>query len=77
MAWNARGFVGGTSTIFVALASPIDDLAGVLFQVHMTQHLLLMMVAPPLIWLSLPIAPMLRGLPRSIATVARGPDVSA
>ncbi len=70
--WNAVAFVGGTSTIFVALASPIDDLAGVLLQVHMTQHLLLMMVAPPLFWLSLPIAPMLRGLPRSIATVVVG-----
>lgn len=67
--WNAVAFVSGMSTILVALASPIDDLAGLLLQVHMTQHLLLMMVAPPLIWLSLPIAPMLRGLPRSIATV--------
>jgi cytochrome c oxidase assembly factor CtaG len=68
--WNALAFLGGVATIFVALASPIDELAGRLLQVHMTQHLLLMMVAPPLIWLGLPLAPMLRGLPRPIALSA-------
>src|SRR5213593_1511745 len=68
-AWNALAFLGGVATIFMALASPIDELADLLLQVHMTQHLLLMMVAPPLIWLSLPLAPVLRGLPPPIAMV--------
>ena len=34
----------------------------------MIQHLLLMMVAPPLLWLGAPLFPMLRGLPRPIRT---------
>ena len=34
-----------------------------LLQVHMIQHLLLMMVAPPLLWLGAPLFPMIRGLP--------------
>jgi cytochrome c oxidase assembly factor CtaG len=65
--WTALAFLAGVAAIFVALASPVDELAGLLLQVHMTQHLLLMMVAPPLIWLGLPLAPILRGLPRPIA----------
>ena len=39
-----------------------------LLQVHMIQHLLLMMVAPPLLWLGAPLFPLLRGLPRPIRT---------
>src|SRR5262245_23904742 len=65
--WNAVAFFAGAATMLVAVASPIERLAGLLLQVHMAQHLLLMMVAPPLIWLGLPLAPMLRGLPRPIA----------
>ena len=32
----------------------------------MVQHLMLMIVAPPLVWLAAPLFPMLRGLPREI-----------
>src|SRR5262245_10920477 len=67
---SALAFLGGVAAIAVALSSPLDDLAGALLQAHMTQHLLLMMVAPPLIWLGLPLAPMLRGLPRPMALSA-------
>jgi len=59
-------FWGGLGAIFLALASPIDVFADLLLSVHMVQHLLLMMVAPPLVWLSNPLLPMLRGLPRVI-----------
>ena len=34
----------------------------------MLQHLLLMMIAPPLLWLGAPLFPLLLGLPRSIRT---------
>jgi len=68
--WTALAFLAGFAAIFVALSSPIDELAGLLLQVHMTQHLLLTMVAPPLIWLGAPLAPTLRGLPQPIAVVA-------
>ena len=50
----------------LAVGSPLDALAGRLLQAHMTQHMLLMMVAPLLLWLGAPVAPVLRGLPRPI-----------
>ena len=42
-------FGAGMLTLFVALLSPLDALADQLFSAHMTQHLLLMLVAPPLL----------------------------
>jgi cytochrome c oxidase assembly factor CtaG/polyferredoxin len=59
-------FLCGLAAVYLALASPIEPLAALLLQVHMLQHLLLMMVAPPLLWLGLPLLPILRGLPRPI-----------
>jgi cytochrome c oxidase assembly factor CtaG/polyferredoxin len=59
-------FLGGLAVIFLALASPIDTFAAFLLQVHMVQHLLLMMAAPPLLWLGEPLIPLLRGLPRPV-----------
>src|SRR2546427_7455547 len=40
----------GLLALFLALASPLDALAELLLQVHMIQHLVLMMVVPPLLW---------------------------
>lgn len=57
-------FSAGLTTLFVAIASPLDALGELLLWLHMTQHMLLMMVAPPLIWLGQPVVPVLRGLPR-------------
>jgi cytochrome c oxidase assembly factor CtaG/ferredoxin len=59
-------FVGGLATIYFALASPIEAFSPLLLQVHMLQHLLLMMVIPPLVWLGAPFLPLLRGLPKEI-----------
>jgi cytochrome c oxidase assembly factor CtaG len=56
-------FLGGLTAIVLALASPIEPFADLLLQVHMVQHLLLMMAAPPLLWLGAPLFPLLRGLP--------------
>ena len=61
-------FLVGLATIYLALASPIEPFASLLLQVHMLQHLLLMMIAPPLIWLGWPLFPLLRGLPVPIRT---------
>jgi cytochrome c oxidase assembly factor CtaG len=71
--WQLSAFAAGIVTIFVAIASPLDAFGGLLLQVHMTQHLLLMMVAPPLIWLGAPAAPMLRGLPPALLKNGLGP----
>jgi cytochrome c oxidase assembly factor CtaG len=59
-------FLGGLVVVFLALASPIEPFAALLLQVHMAQHLLLMMFAPPLLWLGAPLFPLLRGLPQPI-----------
>ena len=42
-------FAGGIATVVVALCSPLDDLVDRSFAAHMVQHLLLMMIAPPLL----------------------------
>jgi putative membrane protein len=47
-------FCGGIAVLVTALVSPIDTLGGELFSVHMVQHLLLMLAAPPLLVYSRP-----------------------
>jgi putative membrane protein len=50
--------LAGLAVFFLTLASPIDALAdGYLFSAHMLQHLLLLLIVPPLILLSLPSTP--------------------
>jgi len=71
--WRAAAFVCGLVTLFVALASPLDAFSGFLLSAHMTQHLLLMMIAPPLLLLGCPSAPLLRGLPTRIVKPVLGP----
>jgi cytochrome c oxidase assembly factor CtaG len=62
-------FLGGLAGIYLALASPIEPFAALFLLVHMVQHVLLMMVVPPLLWLGDPFFPMLRGLPRPIRII--------
>jgi cytochrome c oxidase assembly factor CtaG len=57
-------FAGGMIVMAIALQSPIDIISEDLFSVHMIQHLLLMLAAPPLfVWSDCPIV-FLRALPR-------------
>ncbi len=49
-------FLSGLFVIFVALQSPIDTFADNAFWVHMIQHLLLILAAPPLLLLGTPAA---------------------
>src|SRR5436190_23048613 len=65
-AWQPAAFLGGLFSIYVALASRIEAFAPLLLQVPMLQHLLLMMVAPLLLWLGAPMFPLLRGLPSEV-----------
>lgn len=66
-------FLGGLAAIYLALASPLEPFAGLLLQVHMMQHLLLTMAAPPLLWLGEPLLPLLRGLPQPVRTYWAAP----
>jgi len=47
--WRLALYLGGLVALCRALLSPIDTLGSLLFVVHMTQHELLTMVAPPTI----------------------------
>jgi putative membrane protein len=71
--WRAVAFLCGLLTVWIALASPIDAVNDVLLSAHMLQHMLLMMVAPPLILLGAPLVPMVRGLPGLVARKVAGP----
>ncbi len=57
-------FLSGLAVILVALASPVDIYAEVFLWVHMVQHILLSMVAPPLLLLGMPITLALRASTR-------------
>src|SRR5262245_3632600 len=71
--WELLAFQAGLLALFLALASPLDALAELLLQVHMIQHLVLMMVVPPLLWLGAPMLPLLHGLPRPVVKRGVGP----
>jgi putative membrane protein len=58
--WAGLVFLG------LALVSPIDVLGGQFFFMHMIQHLLLVMVAPPLLWLASPLPFVMWGFPRRV-----------
>src|SRR5262249_1297998 len=70
-------FLGGLAALYLALASPIEPFAALLLQVHMMQHLLLPMAAPPLLWLSYPLLPPLRAPPRPIRNPWAAPLLSS
>jgi cytochrome c oxidase assembly factor CtaG len=79
--WRAAAFYAGLLTIVVALATPIDSISRQLFWVHMTQHVLLLGVAAPLIVLGAPWNSIWRPLPlawrrRVARTVARSPRLA-
>jgi putative membrane protein len=61
--WRLAAFVGGLLAILVAVDSPLDGLADRAFFAHMSQHLLLITVAPPLLALARPWNRMWHGLP--------------
>lgn len=77
--WEAAAFFAGQLALVVALVSPVDRLSDVLFSAHMTQHEIIMVVAPPLVVLGRPWVALLWALParmRARATrVMQGPRV--
>ncbi len=62
--WRMVCFLSGLGSLWLALASPLDTLNEQLLVLHMAQHMVLMLVAPPLLLLGSPTAPLLRGLPQ-------------
>jgi cytochrome c oxidase assembly factor CtaG/polyferredoxin len=66
-------FSAGVIALWIALQSPIDELASWLLAAHMTQHFLLTMIAPPLLLLGWPMPPLMAGVPRWLSRDALGP----
>jgi putative membrane protein len=64
--WRRWAFLSGLAAIVLALASPIEAYEGQLFSVHMIQHMLLELVAAPLLLL---------GAPATLALRAASPSV--
>lgn len=61
--WRLASYLTGLVFIGISLLSPIDTMAQQLFLMHMIQHLLLIMIAPPLLLLANPMPFVLWGLP--------------
>jgi putative membrane protein len=62
--WWPYAFVGGLFAFWAAIESPLAALDEELLTVHMAQHILLSLLAPPLILLGAPALPLLYGIPR-------------
>jgi putative membrane protein len=58
-------FLAGLAVLAVTLLSPLHARGEALLSAHMVQHLLLTMVAPPLLVLGRPLAVLMRGGPRA------------
>ncbi len=71
--WRLAMFMGGIVALFIAIASPLEELDDLLLQVHMTQHMLLMIVAPPLLLAGAPAIALVRGMPALVAKAIVGP----
>jgi cytochrome c oxidase assembly factor CtaG len=71
--WRLASFIAGIVALFIAIASPLEALDDLLLQIHMTQHLLLMIVAPPLLLAGAPAIALIRGIPPRLAKAVVGP----
>lgn len=62
----AAAFAGGWAALVVALVSPVHAMGEALFWAHMIQHLLLMLVAAPLLALASPLVALIWALPLEV-----------
>lgn len=78
VARQAVSFSCGLLLLGVALVSPLDALSGTLLSAHMVQHLILMLLAPPLLVYGRPGLVVWMGLPRTVREGAsrRSPALS-
>lgn len=67
-AWRAASFGAGIGATALALLTPLAELGGTLFSAHMLQHVLLMLVAAPLLMLGAPA----RAMPWALSPAGRG-----
>ncbi len=67
--WRVACYIAGLLALALALLSPIDVLQSMLFLMHMLQHLLLMLIAPPLLLLANPLPVTIWGIPKPVRRV--------
>jgi cytochrome c oxidase assembly factor CtaG len=66
-------FLSGMLCLWVAIGSPLAAFDEASLTVHMIQHILLMLVVPPLVLLGAPAMPLLHGLPQWFVRTPLGP----
>lgn len=66
--WRTLAFMSGLVTIDLALQSPVVAFTGGYFEAHVIQHLLLMVIAPPLLALGAPSTLLLQTSSRTTKT---------
>lgn len=63
--WQAGAYLGGLLALVVAMVTPLDPLGSSLFTAHMVQHLVLVLVAAPLLAAGAPLLALVWALPPS------------
>jgi cytochrome c oxidase assembly factor CtaG len=66
--WRTAAFVAGVATLTIAIVSGLASYDDQVFVVHIAQHLMIMMVAPPLLALGAPVTLALQASPRRAQT---------
>lgn len=64
--WRSWCFLAGVLALALALVSPLDAMAHELASAHMVQHVLVLLVAAPLLAIAGPLDTVLRGSPRPV-----------
>lgn len=70
-------FFAGVAAVFLALQSPIEEVADHSFVVHQVEHMLLRTIGPMLLMLAAPQAALLRGLPGFLRRRVMAPLLSS
>jgi putative membrane protein len=65
--------LAGMFFLWIAIGSPLSAFDEASLTVHMVQHILLMLVIPPLVLLGAPSMPLLHGLPQWLVRTTLGP----
>lgn len=74
--WRLAAFLGAMLSLWIAIGSPLAAFDEASLSVHMVQHILLMLVVPPLVLLGAPLLPLLHGLPQWFVRAILGPFLS-
>ena len=71
--WRLAAFLAGMLSLWIAIGSPLSAFDEASLSIHMVQHILLMLVIPPLVLLGAPSLPFLHGLPQWFVRAPLGP----